>query len=1382
MVDTPRDTTKSPQSGIIDELIWSRLSGFWSRQMDPSDRDAIDVIYESYFKVLDAEYVRLYQINDSKSLATCPIFTQRRWVRLDLNRYNELSAWLRFLSGGLSGLEGSGGFDSQAQNTDTAICEDAPTNHSKHWHINIPFTISTTKPDPDRRIVRVGYPIISSLVSISRMSLDSSGRRTGTRLIPGRGFSIRPDGTSIEIKNAVPGEIYEISVGVDLSGNNYDGVRPVVHRVTQTLGSNVVQIPASMDTGHPVHVMIVRNPPSGSAGGLTQTNNNAFTMQRVSFQPGLASDGGAQRGTTNQVVLPPGTTITPDDVVLVFSTELGDFDTLHGHQTAESVLDSGNADPSGTLSFSPSVAVQRGLFGSVGALGHELKLFLDGKLLSPTEYRYELGSNTFYLKTPLVFTSQVRVDVHFTEEVRSTVESRPLLHLHQNCVIETTNTEEEFETFDDGGEFDDEDTNPNAIFDSLTTSNVVFVNFELEADTVQVYVDGVLRRAGSDYNVTIEDGRTRIAFGEPIEGRSILIASEKRTSLFAFGVTDILGGGGLNYGFTTDSLSGALNDLNNLITSFEAFFGSTVSNLSALIEAAYVAAAGGNPLLTLFYDEFPKYAGLPINSPNLPNLTAEQARNIESADTQLAAIPFMVDHVMHPTVRLKQGKDYDVVGGEILSGQDLLAPRGDDDQAPGVWWCPLVVLDEKMLAKNFGALLGDVRDSSITYRDALAANLGLRYGGPTARNVARSAAIMLGSKMITQDSEVRSIFRKVKSYSVTITDDAGLNDQAVILPADSQVPTNGQPMVAGQSLSRPLVYNGLLDSLVSWDGQSLVVAGDITRVQAGDVVRITMFDPDDLAAGPITILTTVTHSARIASPGGSNTVIHLAERYDLSVTVESEMQAFHPGPPPLAAFDGRVTNVTTNRVRVIQTEFEEFEVPVESPRFFSIGQPVFRGDPIRPDYAIFYDDESRPDWYRVTPQQRAQDWSHLLPSDNRSLRRDGLADIRTVVIASATDGSGLARASFSPSTPLPPRGTTVSVLADDGVQTYEFTVYGVDGGQALLFPDPGEPVAGTATLTIDDSDGVSRSSEYFQVPVSKISGSRPNSVLTFDSQANDSALTLASTAGFPDAGSIVIKPNVGGSIEVQYFGKSGNRLIDLAWPKSFPSLIDENGVFDPKINAGSQVIAIWDYKPTLLNPAFVTAVNRRVIRDFGTISGAPRIDDDTAPLYYALLKRSTAVIETRTATDPSVLVDVLEETMPPGTTVILQSKHVINDTYQGQAEDGLASDNALVFSPMTLTLSSPDGVIASSQLSIPLSSTSVVLEVTVTDPESTDHEYQWSVRAIAGASTDLAVVDPTGDSTRIEGLVEGGEYIVSVTVLNGQGQEKTASVTVLVDA
>ena len=161
-IEQPPQRSVSPLREVVDELVWSRMSRFWSRDIDPDDREALTAVYESYLKALDADYVRLHQINDAKSIKTCPIYTQRRWLRLDLNRYQELQAWLRFLSGGLKAFSGGDDGSLTPSGTDTAECLNPPTAHTKHWHIHFPFRINGSQPDPGRRTINFHYPIIFS--------------------------------------------------------------------------------------------------------------------------------------------------------------------------------------------------------------------------------------------------------------------------------------------------------------------------------------------------------------------------------------------------------------------------------------------------------------------------------------------------------------------------------------------------------------------------------------------------------------------------------------------------------------------------------------------------------------------------------------------------------------------------------------------------------------------------------------------------------------------------------------------------------------------------------------------------------------------------------------------------------------------------------------------------------------------------------------------------------------------------------------------------------------------------------------------------------------------------------------------------------------------
>lgn len=1367
---------RSPQAELIDELVWSRLSQFWSRTMDVSDRDSLSTVYEAMFKVLDAEYVRLGQINLAKSIVTCPIFTQRRWLRLDLNRYNELRAWLRFLTNGIGGVgsgTGSGGTGSGGTGSSTAdsVCLTPPTNHAKHWHLNFPFTINPLLADPERRTINLHFPVILPLIEVYRMTVDGTGRKVGTRLVPERDLEVLPDGTSMRIVTAAANEQFEVSAAFDLSGAAYEDMRPALFQATTFLGPNVIAVPSAFDNGLPVHVLVVRNPPPGSGAGISVTNTSTFSSQRYFIPYTGDAATGAAHGTAGRVVIPVSFAISPSDVVFVFSLEPGDFDTLHRHTTSSFYLDTGNANPLGTLSFPAPSAITRGIFGSVDSFGHRLQLFVAGKLVSPNEYSFNLATNAFTVRVPLTFATQLAIDVRYTEENRAAAENFTGLHNHYNCYLERAVVSQEYATFDDGGDFDDD-----GVFDDTADANIVTIDFAVSLTSLAVFVDGVLARSGVEYTASIlPDGRTQIFFAFDVAGRSILVDFLRESALYVFGGADLLGGA--SYSFTANTLSGTLNDLKNLIPAFEAAYGSKVSNLAALIDAARVAAAGGNPMLTLFFDEHPEYISLGVDAANQP-LTAIDARNLESSDTRLVDIPFMVDHVQNPTVRVERGTDYRVVDGVITTSLDLLASRGATDENPGVWWCPLVVLDESMLAKNFGAPLGDVRGkSSLDYRDSLEANLRLRYSGATVADIAQSAAIMLGSRQFQQDGTVRSITERTVGRVVTLVNLAGTQQQLESIPATSTPPEVGSRVIPGQSLLVPLVFSGRLSSLVKWTGRSVVLLEDLISARAGDVARLLLAYPGDLDGEKTWVQFDILSVSTEAVFGGVSTTLVFRQSTNLVATTDSEMDIRRDAGSPYSSLEGTVVDVSSRTVLVVATEAEEFTVPLGTPLGYTVGDRVSRGAPVIPTLARFYDDVSRPGWHWLTPSQLALDWDHLVRDNATSVRRDGLTDVRTAAISPGPNGYALA--AVTPAYPSPARGSLVSVTYDDGVRTKEFRVIGSDGPTVLLFPNAGEIINGTATFAVTPATAGTTGKDFFQVPLLI----KPQATLQFAHRAGQVSLALTGLATFPERGQVRILPVGGGAIDVEYFARTADRLYNLVWPQSYPALTDSTGTVHPELPAGTAVLGIWSYTAKQINPAFISLVQQRVVRDSGSLSGIPEITASNADQYYDIFKRTSAVLETRSVAKPEALREVLSEVLPPGVTVVIQGQQVVVDPYLVQSTEGsFADDQVATYHPMTLVLTSPQGAIIADTLSLPASAIEVVFAVAVADPDdATPHALLWEIRVIRG-SPSVAVVDPTGASSRFTGLEVGGQYLCSVTATNQFGRSRSTSATVLVGA
>jgi hypothetical protein len=187
---------RSVQAPLLDEIIWSRLSRFWTEVMDISDRAAFETIYEAGLSVLDAEFVRLLQIDQAKSIATCPIFMQRRWLRLDLNHYFAVKEWLEYLSGRLT--HPTNPTDTEGEIAQCLI--EAST--ALHWHIRFPWRVVSDA------ALSLGLPLLETTVQIWKMDYDSQGRLVGRKLLPIRDYTVDYALGRITMPRAVVGDQY----------------------------------------------------------------------------------------------------------------------------------------------------------------------------------------------------------------------------------------------------------------------------------------------------------------------------------------------------------------------------------------------------------------------------------------------------------------------------------------------------------------------------------------------------------------------------------------------------------------------------------------------------------------------------------------------------------------------------------------------------------------------------------------------------------------------------------------------------------------------------------------------------------------------------------------------------------------------------------------------------------------------------------------------------------------------------------------------------------------------------------------------------------------------------------------------------------------------
>lgn len=1252
--DSSSPTIRSPQADILDSILWNRISSFWTKAFDPSDKQALNALYEAYMHVIDAEYIKLTEINQAKSLLSCPVFTQRRWLRLDLNKYAEMKAFLQFLRNAIAAQGSATSVDPR-----TLGCIPVNAASSRHWHISFPWVIPTGDPLA-RRTLNLSFPTEVTLVDLYQMTTNGDGSITGVRLIPNNDYVILGDGMSIQLVQPVdPGVLFEAMVGFDLSGTAYSKVEPTIVPGVP-LSPNTVMVPATLQTGFPIAALVIRNAPSDDSTAVVTTNNPTFTTQRFFFP--FALDGsGVQFGSPGIVAFPLSFTIQSTDIVQVFGMSLesspGLFSTLHNHERDTRVLNASNADPLGTPTYTPNALVVPGIFGAVGFLGQQLQLFVNGELLDPNSYSYDFPSNTFTFKVPLTFPAlgSVTVDLLFTQESRASSSSLLFSHIHFDCYklnLMLTGTPARF---DDGGTFDD-----GGVFDDTEASGTLYIiDGTLDPSSLELFVNGILQGPAT-YSVTQVSGRTIIVFGQDLNGKNVLADYTHNSLIYDYGLSDIAPGAD-SFGITVSTLSTLLNDVANLLAQFQAAYGSQITDVASLIQAAQVAAAGGNPLLTLFFDEYPLFVaeGYPLEAPNQP-ITSAVARALASSNTNLQGIPFLVDQPLNPYLRLQSGVDYAVTSdGQIQSSTDLTLPRFPGDPAPGVWWCPLVLLDESVLAKNFGTLLGDVRPvSSMPYKNALVANALLRYSGPTLTAIANAAAVICGSPMFTQDSIITAITSAVASVLITVQDATGFQQEVYILSTTSGYPSIGDPIETGQSVGAPLIVAlSALPTFVSWTSGFLEVAQDLGNIEVGDQVRIQLFSPTTPSAPPITGAFVIAGVQKLGTPGGTHTILSFNAQPSFIATPQSFLYIYRDQGPPYAAFPGTVTNIDRQMQVTVTTAAESISLPVGATTSLRPGARVLRGDAVIPDYAEVYNQDTRPNWYLLTPQQFAEPWTDGVPE----------VDERVGTITPAV-GAGYATLTFSIIVaPLLSRGQLVTMVDDVTGATTFWTVVGLDGMAALLTPNAGTtpPAAAvTGLVTITDPPPLPNTS-YFELASGPTPGMRPSSTLAAAAIVGSHVITLASVTNFPPSGRINIVLATGGMVEVEYFGISGDQLTGCVWSTDNESLLEEGipGVLNPTVPSGLLVICVALYSPTIINPAFVTLVTERVTFDASTLTGAANVDAGSAPEFYALLKNTSTVLQLNNLTAPAPLKSLLDEITPPNMTLVVQATQRVVDSY-----------------------------------------------------------------------------------------------------------------------
>ncbi len=1133
----------TPHRDVIDDIIWDRLSRFWTTVYDQSDREALTAIYEGMLRAVDSEYVKLTEINLNKSIVTARPLTQRRWLRLDMDRYAELRKWLRFVSGSAS---------TAATTSPGGLRCSEEGGHPFHFHLSFPFEIS--------RDVSIGgvaahtIPLSFPLVAAGTSLWAADGRR----LLEGSDYSVATDRLSVLLRVGAVGDRFEVHAAFDVSSDNYRGYRPLAVRVSAA-SSDSVALPLALDSRFPVLVLAITNAPAGSTTQFAASVDAGFATTRrlYPYTPGSHTSDGILRI--------PGADLGAATLIAI-GMERGAWNTTHTHHEVASQLTPGAT--SWAVTNPPGAT-------AVHLLEAPIQVFVNGRLLPFNAARYVVETGVVEFRDPVPAPGLVGLHtVPYEFSAAGTLTS----HTHHACQAATLETVGTPDVLDDGGTWDDGGT-----LDTLTSRGSITLPTNVDATDVLLFADGLLLTPGIDYT---PQGQS-IGF-LTTAGANFALLYTRNTRPFSYSSTDLTGA----YGYF-----GVPDNLQGLLTSFEAANRPLVNPTRVLIEAANIAGSGGNALLALFYDEFYEYEDLPIAAAGL-SITPQQARNIESADTQLVAIPYLVDHVRNPTVLLQSGLDYDVVDGQLQSSRDLT----------GTWWCPVVLLDEHILAKNFGVLLGDIRDSSEQYRGALLANLLLRYSGPTLGGLQNAVAAYLGSAVVTKSADVVGVKSRLLGYDVTLGSSAGSQQTIRLLP-DAALPSVGSPVFAGASLAAPLVYDNQLVPVATISPYVVVFNTALTELQAGDTV---------VFSGAETIgLRVRATSTQILLTGRTTTVQF--ESWSSAVTGDRLLiSAYRDAGAPFATVTGTVLSVVSVTQAYLETSEEELDLLPGIAVPYRAGDLVEPGTAVQPALARVYDHQSNPDWHKV---------------------RGDAPEVSRVTVT-IRPASGYAALLSYPGQLQ--RGDQVLLGA------LRFTV--VSAGTTVLL-SPSVPAAITGLATVIPAAG----------PPVRIALQQPiNTASVAGAQAPATTLQVTSTLGLPPAGRAYCLA-AGTSVplaELEYMGIAAATLTGVRWL----------AVTGTQVPSACVVQVVEEHRAYAINPALAMAVAERTTAA-STLGGVPMVSPANLDAYYDLVKNTTTVIETSMHDASAPLSQLLVDGTMPSVQTVLFTKLALDDTAALSASD-----------------------------------------------------------------------------------------------------------------
>jgi hypothetical protein len=233
----------------------------------------------------------------------------------------------------------------------------------------------------------------------------------------------------------------------------------------------------------------------------------------------------------------------------------------------------------------------------------------------------------------------------------------------------------------------------------------------------------------------------------------------------------------------------------------------------------------------------------------------------------------------------------------------------------------------------------------------------------------------------------------------------------------------------------------------------------------------------------------------------------------------------------------------------------------------------------------------------------------------------------------------------------------------------------------------------------------------------------------------------------------------GTMLEFSYASTSTYELRGLVWGSVGRANSEVLGTFTSTIAVGCVVSVVGRLATSVVSPAFSALVAERAL-DGDSKQPVVATETNAAPLYQ-LLKNTSVIVETSVLTYPAPLVDLIEDTTPVGSTVLMFSRHVVNETVGMTPSDGALSYQ---LPTLSITPAYPSGLPVTPGSTpiiwLPPNNTSVGLGSdfnlgSMTPPPGQlqgPFSYQWTVQNQADVSIQFTTTDLTQPTLAISNI------------------------------